>query len=66
MEINPHKCGTYYPGTSIPVFHQDDVAPPDYFLLLSWNFKAEILSKIKPILDNGTKVIVPIPYPQVL
>ena len=66
VEINPHKCGTYYPGTSIPVFHQDDVAPPDYFLLLSWNFKAEILSKIKPILDNGTKVIVPIPYPQVL
>ena len=66
VEINPHKCGTYYPGTSIPVFHQDDVAPPDYFLLLSWNFKAEILSKIKPILNNGTKVIVPIPYPQVL
>ena len=66
VEINPHKCGTYYPGTSIPVFHQDDVAPPDYFLLLSWNFKAEILSKIKPILDNGTKIIVPIPYPQVL
>ena len=45
VEINPHKCGTYYPGTSIPVFHQDNVAAPDYFLLLSWNFKAEILSK---------------------
>ena len=66
VEINPYKCGTYYPGTSIPVYHQDDVAPPDYFLLLSWNFKSEILSKIKPILDNGTKVIVPIPYPQIL
>ena len=66
VEINPHKCGTYYPGTSIPVYHQDDVAPPDYFLLLSWNFKSEILSKIKTILDNGTKVIVPIPYPQIL
>jgi len=66
VEINPHKCGTYYPGTKIPVYHQDDMDPPDYFLLLSWNFKTEILSKIKPILDKGTKVIVPIPKPEII
>lgn len=66
VEINPHKCGTFYPGTSIPVFHQDSKNPPDYFLLLSWNFKDEILAKINPILENGTKVIVPIPTPRIL
>ena len=66
VEINPHKCGTYYPGTSIKVYHQNEMEPPDYFLLLSWNFKDEILSKIKPILDKGTKVIVPIPTPVIL
>ena len=66
VEINPHKCGTYYPGTKIPVYHQDDMDPPDYFLLLSWNFKTEILSKIKPILDQGTKVIVAIPKPEII
>ena len=66
VEINPHKCGTFYPGTSIPVYHQDSKDPPDYFLLLSWNFKEEILLKIKPILDKGTKVIVPIPFPEII
>ena len=66
VEINPHKCGTYFPGTKIPVYHQDDIEPPDYFLLLSWNFKDEIISKIKPILDKGTKLIVPIPFPEIL
>ena len=65
VEINPHKCETYYPGTRIPVFHQDQVKEPDAYLLLSWNFKDEILGKLTDYRKNGGKIIVPIPSPHI-
>ena len=66
VEINPHKFNTYFPGTVIPVFDQSKVLPPDVYLLLSWNFKNEILSKLKQFRENGGKIIVPIPKIEVL
>lgn len=61
VEINEFKCGKWLPGTRIPVHHQDRVAPPDVYLMLSWNFRDEILSRLSDYRAAGGKVIVPIP-----
>jgi hypothetical protein len=66
VEINHLKCNTYFPGTKIPVYHQDDVAKPDAYLLLSWNFQEEILSKLGDYRDNGGKIISPLPKPELI
>jgi len=66
VEINPYKCGTYYPGTKIPVYDQYKTPAPDIYLLLSWNFKDEILKKMGQFLDKGGQVVVPIPDPYVI
>lgn len=66
VEINDYKCNTYYPGTQIPVYHERDVKVPDVYLLLSWNFKDEILARMKSFFNSGGKVIVPIPTPYVV
>lgn len=66
VELNIYKCGTYYPGTRIPVCHQDTTPPPDVYLLLSWNFKDEILRKISSFREKGGKVLIPIPVPELM
>ncbi|MEQ8331561.1 class I SAM-dependent methyltransferase [Nisaea sp.] len=66
VEVNPLKCGTWFPGTRIPVDHQDTVAKPDAYLMLSWNFRDEILSKMSEFFDAGGLVFVPIPEPTLI
>jgi 2-polyprenyl-3-methyl-5-hydroxy-6-metoxy-1,4-benzoquinol methylase len=64
-DTTPGKIGTFAPGTHIPivsdeVFHRD---PPEYSLLLVWNYAAEIAAKEK---DSGVKFIVHIPFARVM
>jgi len=65
-EINEAKCGTTIPGTRIPVLHQDRTPPPDVYLLLAWNFKEEILSRLGAYRARGGKILVPIPEPELI
>jgi len=58
----PSKIGFYTPGTHIPVMdinwaHQN---PPDYYLMLAWNYKNVILQKEDMFRKNGGKFIIPI------
>lgn len=57
----PEKIGKFSPGTGIPIVHIDKIREtnPDYIVILSWNFKEEIIAKIKDFYDN--KFIIPIP-----
>ena len=64
VEINPHKFNTKIPGTQIPVFDERQSKPPDAYLLLSWNFKDEILQNFTDFRRTGGEVIIPIPTPQ--
>jgi 2-polyprenyl-3-methyl-5-hydroxy-6-metoxy-1,4-benzoquinol methylase len=64
IEVNPMKFYTYYPGTKIPVYPQDEVEEPDIYLLLAWNFKREILDKLEEFRSKGGKILVPIPEPR--
>ena len=60
------KYHTFYPGTKIPVYPQDEVEEPDVYLLLAWNFKREILSKLEEFRSKGGKILVPIPEPRLI
>jgi SAM-dependent methyltransferase len=67
-EKNDLKCGYFTPGMHIPVVHEDTVKsdPPDYYLLLPWNFKEELLAKEQAFRQRGGKFIIPIPEPHIV
>jgi len=67
-DTTPYKQGKLSPGMFIPVvspefFHEDN---PDYALMLSWNYKEEILEKEKEFVKNGGRFIIPIPEPTIV
>lgn len=66
VEVNELKIGKYTPGTHIPVIKESLEDLPDYYLLLSHNFKDEIIRKNKDILDKGVKFIIPFPNIEVI
>ncbi len=58
----PTKVGKFSPGMHIPVVHVDVARkdPPDYFLVLAWNYLEKILEREDALRKHGTKFIVPI------
>ena len=67
-DTTPYKQGLFSPGVHIPVVAFDKYYsdPPDYTLLLAWNYAKEILSKEHKYLQTGGKFIVPIPRPRII
>jgi len=66
VDETPEKIGKFSPGTGIPIVNKNRLVsdPPDYLVILSWNFKEEIMEKLKPIYSG--KYIIPIPSFQIL
>ena len=60
---NPKKNGLYTPGTKIKIVSEEMSRKkmPDYYLVLPWHFKNEILKREKNIISKGTKFIFPLP-----
>jgi len=58
----PSKIGMFTPGTHIPIIDIKNARkiPPDFFLLLAWNYKDAILKKEEKYLTSGGKFIIPI------
>lgn len=65
---NPLKIGLYTPGTKIKIISEENSRKmmPDYYLVLPWHFKNEILKREKKMRLNGTKFIFPLPNLKVL
>ncbi|MBI2020020.1 class I SAM-dependent methyltransferase [Candidatus Daviesbacteria bacterium] len=61
-EKSPLKIGRFTPS-GIPIVSDDHLAiqKPDYLLLLSWNFKMEIIKNLKQYPMQEVKFILPIP-----
>ena len=66
-EVNRFKIGRVTPGTHIPVIDEKSIgAPPDYYLVLSWNFIDFLREKYHDYLAAGGRFITPVPSLQVL
>lgn len=63
------KHGKFTPGMHIPVFPIEKIqedGPPDYYLLLVWNYAAAMLKQEEEFRKNGGKFIIPIPKPHIV
>lgn len=66
-EVNQFKIGRVTPGTHIPVVAENELeSPPDYYLVLAWNFADYLREKYHDYLSAGGRFIVPVPDVQVL
>jgi hypothetical protein len=67
-ERNKNKYNLYTPGTNIKIISEDKsrLKNPDYYLVLPWHFKKEILTREKITRKKGTKFIFPLPELKVL
>ena len=65
---NPLKYNLYTPGTKIKIVSENysRKLKPDYYLVLPWHFKKEILIREKKIRQKGTKFIFPLPKVKVV
>ena len=65
---NPKKFGFFTPGTRIKIISEklSREIKPDYYLVLPWHFKNEIIRREKNIIKKGTKFIFPLPDLKVL
>lgn len=61
IDETPEKLSQYSPGTGIMIKSPKHLQehPPDYLVILSWNFSSEIMEKMRPIYKG--KFIIPLP-----
>lgn len=61
------KQGKFLPMSNIEIIPEEFAcsAPPDYFLLTAWNYKAEIIKKVRSNGNLKSQFIVPIPSVQI-
>lgn len=64
-ERNPIKWGKKTVSTNIPIVSEAQARNdhPDYFLVLPWHFKDEFIKRETKFLQNGGRMIFPLPYP---
>lgn len=67
-EVNSEKFGRITPGSHIPIISEAEAhaMKPDYFLVLPWHFKDNILRREKEYLAAGGKMIFPFPEIEII
>jgi SAM-dependent methyltransferase len=67
-DANPHKQNKWLPSSHIPVVNEDYLkkARPDFLVILPWNLKNEIMTQLNYIKEWDGKLVIPIPYLEVI
>ena len=67
-EVNEEKFGCFTPGSNIPIISEDEARAmkPDYFLVLPWHFKDNILQREREFLNAGGHFIFPFPEIEII
>lgn len=62
-ERNPDKWGKMTVGTHIPIISEEDARArrPDSFLVLPWHFIREFAERERPYLEDGGRLVLPLP-----
>lgn len=68
VDDTPAKQGKLYPGNHLPIVSRAHLhtSPPDYLLLLAWNFVDEMVKNTADFRARGGRYIVPIPSLRVI
>lgn len=67
-EVNKDKFGCYTPGSLIPIIAESEarMMKPDYFMVLPWHFKENIIARERDYKALGGKLFFPLPSLQVI
>ena len=63
LDQNTNKHHLFMSGNALPIFPVERLAqnPPDYLLILAWNYADEIMQQLNWYCDLGGQFIIPIP-----
>jgi len=67
-EVNSDKFGCYTPKTNIPIISEEEAKSmkPDYFMVLPWHFRDNIIERENAHLKAGGKLLFPLPFIEVV
>jgi hypothetical protein len=67
-EVNEDKFGSFTPGTLISIISETDAKKrkPDYLMVLPWHFRESFLVREKSYMEQGGKLIFPLPEIEIL
>ena len=67
-EVNEDKFGCFTPGTNIPIVSEAEAHAnnPDYFLVMPWHFRENLLQREAAYIQAGGKMIFPLPTIEVV
>jgi hypothetical protein len=67
-EVNEDKFGAFTPGTAIPIVSEREARErkPEYFLVLPWHFRDNIVQREQAYLRSGGKLVFPLPQIEVV
>ena len=65
---NPDKFGRYTPGSNIKIISEIEsrALKPDYYLVMPWHFKKEIVERERKYSQEGGKLLFPLPNFQII
>jgi hypothetical protein len=67
-EVNEDKFGCFTPGTNIRIISEAEahMMKPDYFFVLPWHFRDNLVQREQAFLQRGGKMIFPLPDVQIV
>lgn len=60
VEKNELRRNLFSPGMHLPIYIEREIAPPDVYYVLAWNFKKEILQNNQHLIAKGVEFYFPV------